>query len=655
MRKGSLVLIAAAGLLSPGLLTACSSSSSDNGGSTPEAGADSTSAMDTGAMDTGAMDTGATMNETGSSSDASDGGGTPGQEAGQTDASNDAAPEGGGSVDASDGAVPDPLSATKHVLLISVDGLHQADLALWISQNPSSTLAKLAGTGVEFTQAHTTTPSDSFPGMLALATGGTPKSTGVYYDDSYDRTLYAPGPLGCTQNPGTEVVLDESIEYDDSLLFSGGINAANLPWQKDSQSNCTHVFPHNFVKVNTIFEVIKFAGFYTAWSDKHPAYDILNGPSGKGIDDLYTPEINSDPHKAPMGLVNGVDLNAALALCDGTTNSLALAKIADYTNCGPTVLAYDDTKVQAVINWIDGKQSDGSPAPGGVPKVPTIFGMNFQSVSVGEKLPVGGYMAADAGGGPSVLLETAIKHVDMAIGKMVAELSTQGLLNSTLIIVSAKHGQSPVDPSKLAMEGGGHAPVLNVADPSSVIGPLDSAFATPSTFVNPNSGNNYDTNGHLQTDDVGIIWIQHSSDTTTTATLATALTTGAAAIFANTLPPGTIFSSNVTSGAALAAIYGDPAGSDPVAAARAPDIFIQPNWGVIYSGSSKKIAEHGGGTTDDTNVALLVSLPGFGKNTMVTTAVTTTQVAPTILHALGLDPKKLQSVVAEGTAVLPGL
>jgi hypothetical protein len=74
-------------------------------------------------------------------------------------------------------------------------------------------------------------------------------------------------------------------------------------------------------------------------------------------------------------------------------------------------------------------------------------------------------------------------------------------------------------------------------------------------------------------------------------------------MFADVLPPGTIFTSNINSGAELAAIFGDPTPGDPVAAARAPNVFIQPNWGVIYSGSNKKISEHGGGTLDDTHVS----------------------------------------------------
>jgi hypothetical protein len=102
-------------------------------------------------------------------------------------------------------------------------------------------------------------------------------------------------------------------------------------------------------------------------------------------------------------------------------------------------------------------------------------------------------------------------------------------------------------------------------------------------------------------------------------------------MFAHVLPPGTIFDSNVTAGAELAAIYGDPTSNDQVAAARAPNVVVQPNWGVIYSGSSKKIAEHGGGTLDDTHVALIVSNPRLGRAT-VHQPVSTTQVAPSILE-----------------------
>jgi hypothetical protein len=622
---------------------ACSSSS---GAPTPDAGPDGAGTSDAATTEAGTPDGGG---------DASEGGNTgvdsapPPSDASPSDADSSTEAEGpDSSTEGGDAGSPGPIAATQRVLLISVDGFHRVDLTNWIAAHPASTLASLASTGIEYAAAHTTTPSDSFPGMLALATGGTPRSTGVYYDDSYDRTLYAPGSQ-CTGSPGTEVIFDESIDYDSSRLFSGGVNAANLPYAQDANGNCSVVFPHDFVKVNTIFELVRGAGGYTAWSDKHPAYEILNGPSGVGINDLYVPEQASSIANAPVGTVNGINLAATLATCDGTTNSLPLAKVSDYTTCEPAALAYDDIRVQAILNEIDGLSSDGShPEP-----LPTLFGMNFQALSIAEKLPVGGY--TDAIGTPSALLASTLSHIDADLGKLVGELQKKHLLASTLVIISAKHGQSPIDKTKLAMESGGLGNAT-VQDPQPTIDAVDPNIGShPSTFVNPNSAIPYDTDGHFQTDDVGLLWIQHSQDTTTTASIVSALQTNAALIFANTLPAGTIFTSSITSGPALAAIYGDPASTDPVAAARAPDVFIQPNWGTIYSGSSKKIAEHGGGTTDDTAVALLVSLPGFASAKIITTSVATTQVATTIVQALGIDPTRLEGAAAEGTAVLPGL
>jgi arylsulfatase A-like enzyme len=56
----------------------------------------------------------------------------------------------------------------------------------------------------------------------------------------------------------------------------------------------------------------------------------------------------------------------------------------------------------------------------------------------------------------------------------------------------------------------------------------------------------------------------------------------------------------------------------------------------------------------NTNVMMLVSNPGRRART-VTSFVETTQVAPTILRMLGLDPNSLSAVRKEGTPVLPGL
>ena len=68
----------------------------------------------------------------------------------------------------------------------------------------------------------------------------------------------------------------------------------------------------------------------------------------------------------------------------------------------------------------------------------------------------------------------------------------------------------------------------------------------------------------------------------------------------------------------------------------------------------KVYAPGGGFAKDDINVILVVSNPSFNPKT-ITSHVETTQAAPTILRALGLDPSRLESVQKEGTQALPGL
>ena len=75
---------------------------------------------------------------------------------------------------------------------------------------------------------------------------------------------------------------------------------------------------------------------------------------------------------------------------------------------------------------------------------------------------------------------------------------------------------------------------------------------------------------------------------------------------------------------------------------------------MTYTGSNKKLMEHGGFSHDDTNVMLLVANPAVKPRTW-STPVGTLQVAPTILKALGLNPGALDGVRIEGTQALPGL
>src|SRR5262249_41988906 len=103
----------------------------------------------------------------------------------------------------------------------------------------------------------------------------------------------------------------------------------------------------------------------------------------------------------------------------------------------------------------------------------------------------------------------------------------------------------------------------------------------------------------------------------------------------------------VYAGAAAAHVMGvDP--HDP----RVPDIIGIAQYGVVYSGGKKKIAEHGGNHFEDRNVPILVALPAVQTPKIITASVETTQIAPTILHLLGLNPSELKAVQIEGTEPL---
>ena len=81
-------------------------------------------------------------------------------------------------------------SRVAHVLLLSIDGFHAVDLANYIRRRPDSTLARLSGHGVTYANASSSFPSNSWPGLVALITGGTSVSTGVLFENSYDRSLW---------------------------------------------------------------------------------------------------------------------------------------------------------------------------------------------------------------------------------------------------------------------------------------------------------------------------------------------------------------------------------------------------------------------------------------------------------------------------------
>jgi len=514
-----------------------------------------------------------------------------------------------------------------HVLLISVDGMHALDFsncsaglsAINGGQSYCPHLAQLAQTGVTYVQAFTSRPSDSYPGMAALATGGTARSHGLFYDVNYDRALSPPAlttPYGivggaklCPGNIGTQVGFDEEIDVDYTKLDgAGGINPNYLP--RDPNNNCAPVYPHNYIRVNTIFEVVKASGGYTAWSDKHPAYEWLNGPSGTGLNEFYSPEINS----VPVPLAN-------VPNCSPLPDPGAATSSNAWTDSFQNIQCYDTLKVQAVLNWIAGKNFDGSATT----KIPTVLGMNFQAVSVGQKLVekskglTGGYL--DALGTPSPSLLSEIQYVDASIGRMMSALEQAGIADSTLIIISAKHGQSPIDPNRILRIPSDDSTKMA---PSDVLGGIGNGLVGGGLV------------GQADEDDISMLWL---TDPTMIASSVATLQKNE-----NVFGGGEIFW-----GPALNQLFNNPSIDS-----RTPDIIIAPNVGVTFTGHKSKIAEHGGFSNDDRNVVLLVSNSHLSATTF-TSQVETKQVAPTILKALGLDPNSLQAVLQEKTPVLPGL
>lgn len=506
----------------------------------------------------------------------------------------------------------------EHVLLVSVDGLHQSDLARFVAEHPRSALARLVRGGVEYTHASTTDPSDSFPGMVAQLTGGGPGTTGVYYDDTYDAALLPAGTTDCRGvRPGVEVDLTEDLDRNKDALDAGqglpGLPASILRMTGSPQTlidpaklpvdpkTCKPLYPHSYLRVNTVFEVARQAGLRTAWSDKHAAYEILNGPSGEGVQDLFTPEINS----------------------------VATGYKGDWTKDNQATEQYDAYKVQAVLNEIDGYDHSRAQRVG----TPAVFGLNLQSVSTAQKLRSsdglqGGYVG---NGVPGPLVEKNLEYVDRQIGALTAELRKQHLDGSTTVILSAKHGQSPTDPA-----------ALNRIDDGPLLDGLNAAWKA----AHPGAG---DLVAHAVDDDGVLLWLNDRTEEATGFARAylEAQHGNGVDIDGKARPFTRSGLEKVYAGAEAAGHFGVAPG-DP----RVPDVFGVAQYGVVYTGGSK-IAEHGGDHPDDLNVPLVVSGAGTPDGVRRDEAVETKQIAPTILKLLGLKPHDLQAVRAEHTKVLP--
>jgi Type I phosphodiesterase / nucleotide pyrophosphatase len=574
----------------------------------------------------------------------------------------------------------------KHVLLISVDGMHQSDLVWYVAHHPNSELARLARGGREFSNAHTSDPSDSDPGGTALMTGGDPRATGVYYDVEYNHDVFPPGTTHCSgPAPGGNVIYDspdDTLNAVPDLLDNGsgntfpsfdeggsiypngadanpaaimnltphpqsGLNPATYPVDPAS---CRPITPWDYLKVNTIFQVIHDAGLRTAWSDKHAVYSSFNGPGsgGRSINDLFSPEIDSQAVEP---------------------NGVPYPQDDDWAHIDAATKQYDGYKVNAILNELDGYDHSGRHKVG----VPAILGMNFQAVSVAEKVDSPGTITRNADGTytvgptelagyypgtttPRPLLAGALEYVNAQLQRMVQTIRRNGLDSSTSIIITAKHGQSPQNPL-----------LLKRIDDGPIISAINEAWCerqNPTAAPDPTT---YCTNGLSAgtvtplivagTDDD--LWQSYLSVKTQGAAdfvkhylwhhSATAVLYNNDGVNRGTKQVAHSGLAKIYAGAEVARFFGVP-NSDP----RHPDVFGRVQVGVVYTGGTK-IAEHGGDNPGDRDVPILVYAPGTVHRGASTQWVETTQVAPTILRLLGLNPRSLQAVQQEGTRVLPGL
>jgi predicted AlkP superfamily pyrophosphatase or phosphodiesterase len=219
------------------------------------------------------------------------------------------------------------------------------------------------------------------------------------------------------------------------------------------------------------------------------------------------------------------------------------------------------------------------------------------------------------------------------VSAIESALHARHLEHKTTIILSAKHGQSPQTPSALTrIKDGTIFDALNAkwaADYPSRIQPL-AAFA-----IN---------------DDGWLMWLSDRSQFA--AHYARSVLWGYSGVGndINGNPKAFVHAGldTIYAGAAAAAFMNVPPGDS-----RVPDVIGIAHYGTVYTGGKGKIAEHGGNNPQDRDVPLVVSGGRVDGGSVNTSPVETTQIAPTILALLDLNPWALRSVQIEHTKVLP--
>ena len=520
----------------------------------------------------------------------------------------------------------------EHVLLISVDGLHQSDLVWYVQHHPGLG-ARQAGRQAEPStrNAQTPIPSDSTPGMTAQLTGGNPRTTGVYYDDRVQprRCFRRARPRARAPRPVRRSIYDSPDDINANALDAGE-GLSGLPGKhpaNDQQSpellnpatfpvdptTCKPIYPNQYLEVNTIFNVAHDAGLVTAWSDKHPIYSSFDGPAGNGLTDQFDPEIDSTALEPNRDSVPGDILDGRQRRDDAVR------------------LLQGPGRAQRIDGYDHQRHAAGRRAGDLRDELPDrVDGREAPHLRRTDRRLLPRY-----GTRPDRCCSGRCDYIDDQVERMVDELRSQGLVGSTAIIISAKHGQSPQDPNQLTR-----------IDDTPIINGVNAAWAAT----------------HPERPAAGRLRHRRRRDhVVAVGPLAGRGATSSSTTCGRTRRPATRSSGGIADAAALGAgkIYAGRAAARyfgvPVSDPRHPDV-----WGVVQhrrrlyrrQGQDRRTRRRKPGRPRRADPRLRSRRRTAWA---VRRPVETTQIAPTIIRLLGLDPDALQAVQIEGTRVLPGI
>ena len=296
-------------------------------------------------------------------------------------------------------------SQIRHVLLVSIDGMHAVDFLNCThgiaGVNDGApycpNLAALGTTGVNYVNASTSKPSDSFPGLMTLGERCDSADPGRLLrcllrpfagrtdDRNRQRKSGRDRARRVRRRPAHEAEYEEGLDLDQTKL-NGGAPGASLidggiasldpkkldrdprKWMRAGVSVAICADEHDLRRDSQ-------CGRLRGVVRQAPVL-LLGGRTEASavLDDYYSPEINSNVCRCR-------DVTTASGLSCATVPD-AGSDLTAWTNSFQNIQCYDTLKVNAILHEIDGKDHLGTKKT----HTPTVFGMNFQAVSVGQKL-----------------------------------------------------------------------------------------------------------------------------------------------------------------------------------------------------------------------------------------------------------------------------